>query len=484
MCAFLAVVTDWEERWKLADGPLPPPVWAPWGGSVFPDPGGPLDDKFAARLDALVAETKAYKYSAGDRAEAAGSGPGAGGKEKLAAAAAEPDPLSDYALRLVHLVVRSGLPPFPPALIVWPYYHEFWEGYVPTTQLEGVGVYSYSVAEDVDIGHAVLIQRRELHGAARLRYGQHGAGGACEVVEVRFGPGAPACGSDEPAGAGEEPGAAPEGRPIDRRRRFDMSRVLWAFGTLDRAAQDVRPCAEILAYAAAHPGALDLPRLWGAAEAHNARVRGLLRALYFTLRFVHAHKDDLPALPPWEPWDGDVLSDARADPQRAADLVTAGRISEYGWRVAEHVSAQGVPKQPALLLQAHRKAEAWRAAQARARGCQHCRRKKRTVTPGPAGPASHPHSAHAAGSRSTGTQATVGHDYIGPSWAFDVFPDCSHSPSERGDRGGGGGSSGGGGWSSGGGGGSSGGGGGGGSSSFDSGGGGGGGCDSGGGSSW
>lgn len=432
-------MADWENRWTAASEP--PPSWTPWIGTVFPDVNQPADEKFAARLDDLLAQTKAEQKGLRDTA-ADSSAERCSGGAKDKASPTEPEPLSDYALRLVHHVVRVGMPSLPASLVVWPYYHEFWEGTVAGTWMDGVtsSVWNQGQEETVDLGHAEILQ---CGWGPALRYGQLVSNGKCEVQRVRFGVTAAASqlGSSKKSSEEDLDGEAENTETVKGGcKTLELTRLFHAFNALDRAAQDLGPCSDIRAYADTHPGELDEANLTSLAVEHNTSVRGLLRAMYYTIRFLHIHKDDLPSLPPWEPWAGDVLTDRRADPACFTDLITDGRLSEYGFHLADHVLSKGVPKRPQALTRAADKAAAWKRAQTRAKGCQHCRKQVRTITADRAG-------AVCSAGASSGHSHTHTPDMT---WSIDVFPSCNHSASER-DSGGGGGSSfsgGGGGFSS------------------------------------
>ncbi|EJT52670.1 hypothetical protein A1Q1_03124 [Trichosporon asahii var. asahii CBS 2479] len=459
ICAFLALITDWEERWKVSKDNPEPPIWTSWEGRVIPDISQ-SDEKFAARLDDLIEHTKVTRRAA--HTPLAGPSKTRLGKTSSEKEKADldpaPEPLSDYALRLVHHIVHEGMPPLPAPLIVWPYYREFYEGIVTTEWLEDIEsmVWGADQVKTLDLGHAEV---KQCGWGRLLRYGRHLFGGRCDVVKVRFGPGlSPGAVEGDGEGRKDVPSAESVGGIT-----LELSQVINVFTSLERTVDDTHRCAQIQAYADAHPGVLDMAHLTELAEAHNARARGYLRALYYTLRYIHIHKDDLPSLPPWEPWMGkgdDVLNDRHADPKCFSDLITDGRLSEYGFHLAQRAIDKGWPRQPDALIHAANKAASWSAAQARAKRCRHCKHQRHTVSSGGdlsrAGPSS--------GVGYTPTQ-TAYHDMT---WSIDVYPSCSHSATERGESSSGGGGGGGGGSSGGGDSGFSGGGGG--SSSFDSGG--------------
>lgn len=394
-----------------------------------------LDERFATRLDDLVEQTKSVRAAA----QTGTPIPNTSFEEKKKAACAAPsEPLSDYALRLIHNVVHMGLPPLPESLIVWPFYTEFWEEIVSSDKMENIGCCSWSQNETLDLGHAEVEQ---CGWGPVLRYGRHVFGGKCTVKCVRFGshPGS----SDTEKGQGVEADKKTEkGDSRDTLNSTNgtgwthslaLQRVYSVFRSLVSAANDLASYDDIRAYDKAHPGELDVAHLSALGEAYNARIRGLLRALYYTLRYIHIHKDDLPSIPAWLPWSGDdndVLWDQRTAARFFTDLITDGRVSEYGFHLAQHILEDGCPRRPGALIRAANKAETWKFAQSRAMRCRHCKHHKKTLSSGPdvcLSGTSTGHTAHA----STGIS--------GASWSLDVYPTCSHSATERGDSGGGGG---------------------------------------------
>lgn len=155
------------------------------------------------------------------------------------------------------------------------------------------------------------------------------------------------------------------------------------------------------------------------------------------------------------------MNDPHADPRDQTGIMDGCRLSEYVFHLVAYVNSKGLPEYTDAELQSVvQKASAWDGVQEHARRCRVCRTRGSDITAG-AGPS----SSSGVGGSSGPTHAMSTGVSLGM-----LYPECSHSSSER---------SGGGGWSGGGGGGGGGGG-------FDGGGGGfsGGGGDCGGSSSW
>lgn len=155
------------------------------------------------------------------------------------------------------------------------------------------------------------------------------------------------------------------------------------------------------------------------------------------------------------PWKGNLFDDRHADPRDQADIMDGDRLSEYVFHLIAHVNSKGLPEfADAELRDIVPRANAWDSAQAHARGCRVCRSKAADAT-----------ATAAAGTGPGDTSLVSGPVSTHPLSTGDVgviYPECSHSSSERGGGGGwsggdgggsGGGFDGGGGGSSGGGGG-------------------------------
>jgi hypothetical protein len=181
--------------------------------------------------------------------------------------------------------------------------------------------------------------------------------------------------------------------------------------------------------------------------------------IVYALRFLHQHKNNPLAIPPWAPWKPDPackdlltasLADSSSegassegsseeDPKGPcpASVLVDGRLSEYAWYVVRHVRDFGAPPPPPKVAKTLRRVKRWEPAQRKARFCRCCKDLAHSVPLDTGGTS-------ASGAIATGMLPHRGATEV------QVWPVCSHTPAERGcgpGGGGGGGGSGGGGWS-------------------------------------
>lgn len=131
------------------------------------------------------------------------------------------------------------------------------------------------------------------------------------------------------------------------------------------------------------------------------------------------------------PWSGkSVFDDPFGDPSDQTEIMVGDRLSEYVFHLIAHVNSKGLPEYADVeLREAVQRASAWNSAQEHARRCCVCRSKATDI-------------AATAGSGPTDTgvsgSAALSHSLPTGSGLGVIYPECSHSSSER---------SGGGGWS-------------------------------------
>lgn len=127
------------------------------------------------------------------------------------------------------------------------------------------------------------------------------------------------------------------------------------------------------------------------------------------------------------PSTGDLFDDRHADPRDQAGIMDGDRLSEYVFHLIAHVNAKGLPEfADAELRDKVPRVNAWERAQAHARGCRVCRLKATNATA-------------TAGIGPGDTSLVSGSVSTHPFSMGDVgviYPECSHSSSERGGGGG------------------------------------------------